>query len=318
MASRDYGFLTLRNTTAYQSNGLPVPPNRIFITSTNGTAIFSDTVTLSSINTSSISVSSINTSSINTNSLTANSTTINFLTVNSTINASTINATNISTDFLSTFEHISFIDHNLSTVVVDVIGSTLYVNGAPIITQGNISSLFWKAGNYSSIFNINTGNVGIGTSTPQTKLDVYGTGRFSSTLFIDGGISTTGASTLIIQPAVQFNTMISSVSISSILPDSGDYSLRLFGNVFFYSTLNAPPGSTIIVYASTSFNRPVVFNNSITVNQGNTLYIDAPTTFNEDVYFNSTINAPLGSTLTIVPSTNIGGAVKIGANTFPN
>ena len=29
MSSRDYGFLTLRNATAYQQNGNPVPPNNI-------------------------------------------------------------------------------------------------------------------------------------------------------------------------------------------------------------------------------------------------------------------------------------------------
>ena len=151
------------------------------------------------------------------------------------------------------------------------------INGGPYIPGGGGGDAFWSSLN-NNIYNKNTGgNVGIGTSTPQYTLDVYGSANF-------GG-------------PVYFQSTISSVSISSILPDPGDYSLRLFGNVFFYSTLNAPPGSTLIVYASTSFNRPVVFNNSITVNQGNTLYIDAPTTFNEDVYFNSTINAPPGSTL---------------------
>ena len=61
MTSRDFGFLTLRNTTAYQSNGSPVPPNRVFVTSSNGSAIFSDNVSISTLNASTINVLSLNT-----------------------------------------------------------------------------------------------------------------------------------------------------------------------------------------------------------------------------------------------------------------
>jgi hypothetical protein len=61
MTSRDFGFLTLRNTTAYQPNGNPVPPNNVFVTSTNGTSIFSGTMTISTLNTSTLNVLSLNT-----------------------------------------------------------------------------------------------------------------------------------------------------------------------------------------------------------------------------------------------------------------
>jgi hypothetical protein len=61
MTSRDFGFLTLRNTTAYQPNGTPVPPNNVFVTSTNGTSIFSGTMTISTLNTSTLNVLSLNT-----------------------------------------------------------------------------------------------------------------------------------------------------------------------------------------------------------------------------------------------------------------
>ena len=53
MSSRDYGFLTLRNATAYEQNGNPVPPNEFYIMSTYGSAIFSNNVSISTINISS-------------------------------------------------------------------------------------------------------------------------------------------------------------------------------------------------------------------------------------------------------------------------
>lgn len=49
------------------------------------------------------------------------------------------------------------------------------------------SATAWKViGN--DIFNTNTGNVGIGTYTPQYKLDVLGDARISNNLFVGGGI----------------------------------------------------------------------------------------------------------------------------------
>ena len=62
MSSRDYGFLTLRNIVAYQSNGDSVPANDIFVTSSNGTAIFSDNVKISTINISTLNTNTFNVS----------------------------------------------------------------------------------------------------------------------------------------------------------------------------------------------------------------------------------------------------------------
>ena len=59
MTSRDFGFLTLRNTIAYQPNGNPVPPNNVFITSTNGASIFSNNVNINTLNVGTVSTSSI-------------------------------------------------------------------------------------------------------------------------------------------------------------------------------------------------------------------------------------------------------------------
>ena len=54
MTSRDFGFTTLRSAVAYRRNNTLVPPNNVYITSTNGAAIFSDTLTISTINVSTI------------------------------------------------------------------------------------------------------------------------------------------------------------------------------------------------------------------------------------------------------------------------
>jgi len=54
MTSRDFGFTTLRSAVAYRRNNTLVPPNNVYVTSTNGAAIFSDTLTISTINVSTI------------------------------------------------------------------------------------------------------------------------------------------------------------------------------------------------------------------------------------------------------------------------
>ncbi len=54
MTSRDFGFTTLRSAVAYRRNNTLVPPNNVYVTSTNGAAVFSDTLTISTINVSTI------------------------------------------------------------------------------------------------------------------------------------------------------------------------------------------------------------------------------------------------------------------------
>jgi hypothetical protein len=267
MASRDFGFTTLRNFTAYLPDGSRVPNDYILTISSNGGGKFSNIINPSTINTNLINSHIIDVDIISTtlhivdnivvstliatdyiespyisslvlqtSTLTANNvfTTIidataidtTFLTVDnnasivqdltvgnnltvygdfngtihyiSSLNASTINAStinvydrintssiftnlvsthNIRTNFISTFGYLVFIDNNNSTVTVDNVGQDLFVNGFPLITEGNISSissLYWEddlgAGTLAGgIFNKNLGQgnegymVGIGT-----------------------------------------------------------------------------------------------------------------------------------------------------------
>ena len=62
MSSRDYGFLTLRNIVAYQYNGDVVSANNIFVTSTNGAAIFSNYPSISTLNASTLNINTFNVS----------------------------------------------------------------------------------------------------------------------------------------------------------------------------------------------------------------------------------------------------------------
>ncbi len=128
MTSRDYGFLTLRNTTAYQPNGLPVPPNRVLITSTNGAGVFSNSINLSTINVSSLNVHQIDADIIDV----------------STIQVDTLSASSIST--------------NLITMTNGVITGVSTINGA--VYPPPSGSSYWTD-NGDDIYNTNSGNVDI-------------------------------------------------------------------------------------------------------------------------------------------------------------
>lgn len=144
MTSRDFGFLTLRNTTAYQPNGNPVPPNNVFVTSTNGTSIFSGTMTISTLNTSTLNVMSLNTgfqlynstnipSNFGKNILLRSSTT-------STVDLSSVPAPN------GTF--INFINWSGITYNIITTGPTFnYLSTNTLLTSfyTDISSLKWIA-----------------------------------------------------------------------------------------------------------------------------------------------------------------------------
>lgn len=54
MTSRDFGFLTLRNIQAFQSNGNPVPANQVLVTVSTGEGKFTSSLNISSINVSTI------------------------------------------------------------------------------------------------------------------------------------------------------------------------------------------------------------------------------------------------------------------------
>jgi hypothetical protein len=140
MTSRDFGFLTLRNTTAYQPTGNPVPPNNIFVTSTNGTAIFSNNVSISTLTTS-----TLNTSSLITPIQLYNSTTISdnygktVLLRSSTISTVRLTGNIPSSTTSVNFINWSGIDYNISTV------SSISMTTSTLLRSFYIDGLGWIA-----------------------------------------------------------------------------------------------------------------------------------------------------------------------------
>lgn len=154
MGSRDFGFLSLRPPLiAYQSNGLPVAPNNILVTSSNGAAQFSNSINISSANISSaninyISSNNISVSTLNTNILSSN---IQY--------ASSINASSIDTNYLeATKAYISgptngYLDATLTVNnTISIVGSTppdsqllLHNGNSRLGTSGSYAGLFLQA-----------------------------------------------------------------------------------------------------------------------------------------------------------------------------
>jgi len=147
MTSRDFGFLTLRNTTAYQPNGTPVPPNNVFVTSTNGTSIFSGTMTISTLNTSTLNVLSLNTGFQLYNSTNISS---NFG-KNILLRSSTISTVNLSSISAPDGTFINFINWSGVTYNIITTGTTgptfnyLSTNTLLSCFYTDISSLKWIA-----------------------------------------------------------------------------------------------------------------------------------------------------------------------------
>ena len=106
-------------------------------------------------------ISTLSTNSISTNSISTNTITTNYLTA----------------QYISSMDNFVFIDNNNSTIVLTGQNDDLYVNGYPVVTEGNISSissLYWEdtlgTGSLAgAIFNKNLGAggadymVGVGT-----------------------------------------------------------------------------------------------------------------------------------------------------------
>ena len=152
MTSLDVDFLTLRNVTAYSSDGTPVTAGTIQIISSNGQVTYGNslsTLTISSLHVIDEvvdNVSTINFSAVNfnaTNIITSNISTTNINAANAIISNISTNNINVTSTINTGYGGIVFnagaggTPYALSTV-----GNTLYFNGLEV-TTGGAPGIYW-------------------------------------------------------------------------------------------------------------------------------------------------------------------------------
>jgi len=246
MTSRDFGFLTLRNTIAYQPNGDPVPANNIFITSSSGEAIFSDTATINILNTSTINTDILNASIINISTI--NASTINASTISSDLfNVSTLNASTIIIDDITT-STINLLNLNTSSIFT----SSIFTNYLTTNSTAAISTLNATNMNASTLnlLSLTTSSIFTNYLTTNSTAAISTLNTLNLTISSSGGINTNNSNSTIIGGAggnIQLygneiyastnlnitGTAISRVSIATIIMDPGQNWLNLFGKYCF-------------------------------------------------------------------------------------
>jgi hypothetical protein len=149
MSSRDFSFLSLRPPiAAYQSNGLPVAGNNVFITSSNGAVTFSN-----SMNLSSITVNTLQSNTISTNTIIMN-----------IVNASSINANNISTNLVNTdlinvsSIYTGYLESNSSLISTLNVNIIYFNNEASITTSTNYNGMILETSGDAPIILASTNN----------------------------------------------------------------------------------------------------------------------------------------------------------------
>ena len=188
MTSRDFGFLTLRNTTAYQPNGNPVPPNNVFVTSTNGLAFFSDNISINTVNVSTASAASIIRPIQQYDSTISNNFGKNILLRSSTI--STVNL--LSSAPNDTF--INFINGsgaNYNIITTGPISNNLSTNTLLTGFYTNIDGLGWIA---PSFYTAATQPPPVDISSMAINIYVSSATQFSTLTLPFGGISSINVS----------------------------------------------------------------------------------------------------------------------------
>jgi hypothetical protein len=271
MTSRDFGFLTLRNTLAYQPNGDPVPANYIFITSSSGAAIFSNNVTIDVLNASTINASTINTDTLNASTINA-----------STISASTISASTISADVFN----VSTL--NASTIVIDVITTStinvITLNTSTIFTS-SIFTNYLTVNSTAIISTLNATNINASTIN---LLTLNTSSIFTNYLTVNSTtiISTLNATNINASTINLLTLNTSSIFTSSLLTSS----LLTSSIITNYLTVN----STAIISTLNALNFTISSSGGINRNNSNSTIIGGPSgniqLYGNEIYASSNLN----------------------------
>ena len=141
MSSRDFSFLTLRNVSAYNPDNSLVSANSLFVTSTNGSAVFSNNISISSINASTLNASTIN---VNTSGgiNTTNTNATNIGNPNGLGSLKLYGYTRINTD---SSEASTFIGNAVGSIVLNSPDMQIVSNGT-ISLEGNCNIEFDNSG----------------------------------------------------------------------------------------------------------------------------------------------------------------------------
>ena len=141
MSSRDFSFLTLRNVSAYNPDNSLVSANSLFVTSTNGSAVFSNNISISSINASTLNASSIN---VNTSGgiNTTNTNATNIGNPNGLGSLKLYGYTRINTD---SSEASTFIGNDVGSIVLNSPDMQIVSDGT-IALEGNCNIEFDNSG----------------------------------------------------------------------------------------------------------------------------------------------------------------------------
>jgi hypothetical protein len=226
MASRDFTFLTLRNVTAYKPDNSVVPPNTVFVTGTNGSANFSDSIQISTINNSTINTSTINNSTINTNII--NNNTINTSTIyNSTINTNIINNNTINTSTINN----STINTNIITSNISII-SSLYVSSIAVSSSVTTSTIVVSTMTPRSIVD-NNGSLG-------ASGQILSAGTGSALQWINPPLAISGAQNVSINSGrnITVDNIDNSINLNSVINISSLTASTLNASTLNTSTLN--------------------------------------------------------------------------------
>jgi hypothetical protein len=172
---------------------------------------------------------------------------------------------------------------DLNNVFKGGASGSLHIRG---YTSSSLSaSLYIENLNTSASFVVrDDGNVGVGTSTPITKLDVSGSARITDGLTVTGSARITGS--LIIQGNSQVSGSLRG-QVTALSVTSNTASLNMSTNNFFTLTLlNSLNGVTYI--------------NPTNINPGQTvsILITQPSTFPGSISFPSSIKQASGSAYT--------------------
>ena len=160
-------YLPLLSKIAVEASA-PVPPGYIQITSTNSAPIWSNSISTNGIQGSTIVVSSLTTSTIRASTIGVSTLTASTITV-STLGYSTLSGSTITTSAMgySTLSGSSIAAQNitLSSLTVSSINNAAPASGWSTSVGG---------GAYYT-----TGNIGIGTATPEDRLSLYSSANLS-------------------------------------------------------------------------------------------------------------------------------------------